>query len=181
MRLSVFEFAGLALVYGTSAASVVAVGLWLFRYPRPWFALPFLCCALSFIFLTQHPFPDPDNLVCPVPSATPQLQPLRFLDTFWRLVAHDATLLEYLTNRTLAATAMNFLVCAAIGLTLVRHVKTWARVALFGAALTLTIELTQLTGIWGYYACAYRQFNVDDLLLNMLGVLAGAALGRIKA
>lgn len=180
MRFSIFEFASLALVYGISAAGVVAVVLWLCRYPRPWAALPFLCCTLTFIFLTQHPFPDPDSLICPVPSATPQLHPLRFLDAFWRLAAQGATPLEYLTNRTLAATAMNFLVCAAIGLTLVRHVKSWAGIALFGAALTLSIELTQLTGIWGYYACAYRQFNVDDLLLNILGVLAGAALGRIR-
>lgn len=178
MSSFVVVFAGLALIYGVSAGIAVAGVLWLCRYPRPWYALPFLCSTLTFVFLTQHPFPAPGSLICPVPSATPQLEPLKFLDTLSGLAARGAAFPDYLTNRTLAATAMNFLICAVIGLTLVRHVRHWGAIALFGAALTITIEVTQLTGIWGIYPCAYRQFNVDDLLLNMLGVLAGAAFGR---
>lgn len=181
MELSLFAFVGLALVYGVSTGIAVSGVLWLSRYRQPWRLLPFLCVTLTFVFMTQHPFPSPGSLHCPVPTAAPQLHPMKFLETFWRLGRHGAAFGEYLTNHLLLASAMNFFICSAIGLTLVRLVRTWAGIALFGALLTLSIELTQLTGIWGLYPCAYRQFNVDDLLLNLLGVLAGAAVGRARA
>lgn len=43
-----------------------------------------------------------------------------------------------------------------------------------GLVISLAIELTQLTGVWGLYRCAYRVFDVDDLLLNTLGALLGS-------
>lgn len=178
MGASDFTYVGLAVLYGV-VASFGLLGAMLLAGRLPgWHVLPFLCVTLTFLFLTQHPFPAPGSLSCPIPSAAPQLRPLRFVETIWRLGQSGAAPLDYLTNRTLAASAMNFLLCAAIGLTLARHVSTWAGIALFSATLTVTVELTQLTGIWGIYPCAYRQFNVDDLLLNMLGVLAGAAIIR---
>ena len=45
-----------------------------------------------------------------------------------------------------------------------------------GAALSGFIELTQLTGVWGLYPCAYRVFDVDDLLTNTLGAVLGSLL-----
>ena len=47
---------------------------------------------------------------------------------------------------------------------------------LITAGLSLAIELTQLTGIWGVYDCAYRIFDVDDLMTNTAGGLLGATL-----
>lgn len=44
---------------------------------------------------------------------------------------------------------------------------------LIAAGLSLAIELTQLTGIWGVYDCAYRIF---DLMTNTAGGLLGATL-----
>ncbi len=84
-----------------------------------------------------------------------------------------AGLLGLLSNRTILATLMNFLICAIIGATLSRHVDRQWIASLFGLGLSLGIEMTQLTGIWGLYPCAYRQFNVDDLLMNGLGVSFG--------
>ena len=45
-----------------------------------------------------------------------------------------------------------------------------------GFAVSLFIELTQFTGVWGIYPCAYRVFDVDDLVTNTLGALAGSLL-----
>lgn len=42
-----------------------------------------------------------------------------------------------------------------------------------GFALSLFFEITQLTGIYGIYNCAYRIFDVDDLILNSTGSLFG--------
>lgn len=45
-----------------------------------------------------------------------------------------------------------------------------------GFAISLAIELTQRTGIWGYFPCAYRVFDVDDLILNTSGAVIGSVL-----
>lgn len=39
--------------------------------------------------------------------------------------------------------------------------------------LTLLYEMTQVTGVFGYYNCAYRIFDVDDLILNSFGGIVG--------
>lgn len=48
---------------------------------------------------------------------------------------------------------------------------------LLGALVSLVIETTQFTGVWGLYECAYRVADVDDLLANT----AGAAIGVLLA
>ncbi|WP_022917433.1 VanZ family protein [Ruania albidiflava] len=50
---------------------------------------------------------------------------------------------------------------------------------LTGLGTSLLIELTQLTGVWGVYSCAYRVFDVDDLLTNTLGAIIGSGLALI--
>jgi glycopeptide antibiotics resistance protein len=45
-----------------------------------------------------------------------------------------------------------------------------------GFALSLLIELTQRTGVWNLYSCAYRLFDVDDLIVNTLGATVGSLL-----
>lgn len=172
------EFAGLAAIYA-ALVSVCILGLSrLLCRTEIWRATPLLWITFFFVFLTQHPFPDLQTLDCPVPSAAPQLQFFRFLDTVAVLREQDRTLISWLGNRTIAATLMNFLICLFIGLALSRHVRRFLIAMLFGTTLPLTVELTQLTGIWGLYPCAYRQFNVDDLFLNVLGIVAGFVIGR---
>jgi uncharacterized RDD family membrane protein YckC len=52
-----------------------------------------------------------------------------------------------------------------------------------GFGVSLLFELTQLTGLWFIYPCAYRLFSVDDLILNTAGAaigwLIGGPLGRL--
>ncbi|WP_349425810.1 VanZ family protein [Microbacterium sp. LWS13-1.2] len=45
-----------------------------------------------------------------------------------------------------------------------------------GFALSAFVEVTQLTGVWGLYPCAYRVFDVGDLLTNTLGAVLGSLL-----
>ena len=173
------SFVMLAVLYGVLSSLGFVALAYLRANPHPWRVFPFFCITLFFIFLTQHPFPAPGTLSCPISTAAPQLESLRFTGTLERLGRRaDPALMDYLGNRMLVASAMNFLICTGIGLMLVRHVMAWRWIALFGVGLTLAVELTQLTGIWGLYSCAYRQFDVDDLLLNTLGVICGAALAK---
>lgn len=50
---------------------------------------------------------------------------------------------------------------------------------LVGVGLSLLIETTQLTGVWGLYPCAYRVFDVDDLLTNTTGAVVGSLLSLL--
>ena len=136
---------------------------------------------LFFLILTQHPLPDRVAMICPISSAAPQLVPFKFLQTFVHLYRYDAPALDWLANRTIAAAAMNFVLCAAIGAALVPHVVRRRRMLAFGLSLTLLVETTQLTGAWGLYPCAWRKFDVDDLIMNVVGVAAGWAWMRCRA
>ena len=73
---------------------------------------------------------------------------------------------------------MNLVLCSVIGALLARHRLRSGWAVLGGFGLSLTVELTQLTGLWGLYPCPYRQFDVDDLILNTTGVALGFALVR---
>lgn len=174
----VIGFAGLAMLYAAGAVPVLMLAARLAGWSPGWRAVPLLFTTLVFVFLTQHPFPDPGTLDCPVASAVPQLRPFEFWATFVRLAERGAGLADWLRNRTVAATMMNFVVCVVIGLALARHTDRLGLAIGFGVGLTLAVELTQLTGLWGIYPCAWRQFNVDDLILNALGVVAGFLLAR---
>lgn len=172
------HFFGLAFVYA-AIATVLILGLArLWRGPVAWRAVPLVLATAFFVFLTQHPFPDPGQMECPVPSAAPQLRLFDYRDTVLLLLDRGAGVMGWLGNKMIAATAMNFVICAAIGTALAMHATRVRTAVLFGAALTLSVELSQLTGVWGIFPCAYRQFNVDDLVLNVLGVVTGFAVAR---
>ncbi len=76
------------------------------------------------------------------------------------------------------ATAMNLALPAAIGTAAAAfglRLRTFAGAAL---AMALLTEATQLTGTWGVYPCAIRQFSVDDLILNTAGAVLGFWVAR---
>lgn len=140
------------------------------RARRAW---PLVLLALLFVALTQHPFPDPARLACPAPHTEPRLVPFAFAAAAWARWARYGSSLDWAMDVTVMAAAMNLLLCGAIGAALARHATRVRTALLFGLGLSLGVELTQLTGIWGLYPCAYRQFDVDDLILNVAGVVGG--------
>lgn len=171
----------MAMLYAALASLAVLLSAKLLgRFPV-WRILPLLFTTLFFVFLTQHPFPPPGHLNCPVLTAQAQLRPFQFWTTFTRLHDQGAGIADWLRNRTVAATMMNLVVCLVIGLSLSPHTARLRVALFFGLGLTLAVELTQLTGFWGLYACAYRQFNVDDLILNAIGVIVGFLVGRVSS
>ena len=172
-------FVASSLLAGVLLTLVVVLGARALGRPLPARALPFVLLTAIFLGMTQYPFPLPGSLDCPVGrSAVPNLQPFNWLVTMGELIEWGEPLWRWPFNTHIAATAMNFLVCAAIGAALALITRSWAVAVAFGLGLTLTVELTQLTGVWGLYPCPWRQFNVDDLIMNAAGVLTGFALAR---
>lgn len=56
-------------------------------------------------------------------------------------------------------------------------------IVVIALACSLTIEISQGTGLWFIYDCAYRVMDADDVVANALGAATGVALavwGRAK-
>lgn len=178
---------------GLSASAVLAVLLGLIILPLlfvPYIAWSYrrrgtlgyghaLIAAASVIYAmalwtyTIVPLPDPRSVEC----TTAQLRPLASLGEI-DLAANG------LGDPALVQLVMNVALFVPFGM-LVRHL-TGARIRWVvpaAVAVSLLIELTQLTGVWGVYPCSYRLVDADDLIANTLGaaigVLAAPLLRRV--
>ncbi|MDX2026897.1 VanZ family protein [Microcella sp.] len=82
-----------------------------------------------------------------------------------------------IANASLQVVVLNIIFFMPLGF-LVRYLFGWgvARAALSGLVVSLAVETTQLTGIWGLYPCSYRLFSVTDLTHNTLGAVIGSLI-----
>ncbi len=141
--------------------------------------------SASFLFLTQYPLPDPATLDCSGGGVRPILQPLATVDHILRLWHYSRftsdPLALWLGSQILQAAAMNFALCAAIGAAYASHdagKRSALRAFTLAVVLSLGAELTQLSGLFGFYPCAWRTFETDDLIFNIGGMMSGFALVR---
>lgn len=76
--------------------------------------------------------------------------------------------------------ALNVLLFVPLGYYVRQILRRGVVVAiLLGLGTSLLIETTQLTGVWHLYDCAYRLFDVDDLMVNTLGAVGGSLLSAV--
>lgn len=127
---------------------------------------------------TMLPLPSTRDAYCRPGVAETQLVPFRFLEDFGQ--ALQAGERAFLTSFSLWQVLFNVVLFIPVGILAVR----WARAniltgTLIGAGLSLVIEATQLTGIWGIYTCAYRVADVDDLMVNTTGAFIGTLLAYL--
>lgn len=140
--------------------------------------LAYAAIAISLVFL---PFPDPVK-VCTGVQQTTQFTPFQFLsDIQAELAKHNRSgLLAGLTSKSMLSFAFNIALFAPLGVFLRRAFgKGLGTTAAAGFGVSMAFELTQLTGNWGLYPCAYRLFDVDDLIANTGGTLLGFALAPL--
>ncbi|WP_314503090.1 VanZ family protein [uncultured Microbacterium sp.] len=136
---------------------------------RTGLAFALLVYFLAIWTYTLLPLPDPDEIRC----TTPQLNPWVLVEDLGTAAASGSPL----TNPAFLQIALNVLLFLPLGffVRLIWH-RGWVTATLVGFALSLLIETTQLTGVWGIYPCAYRLFDVEDLITNTLGALLGGIL-----
>lgn len=134
------------------------------------FAL-FLLCAWALVLV---PFPDRDT-ICSVRHVDAQLVPLRWVADTLREAGREGTgLAGLVSNGPFVVRVFNVALLLPLGVFLRRWWgASLGRTALVGLLLSLAFELTQWTGVWGIYPCAYRTFDVDDLMANTLGAVLG--------
>ncbi|NEG55610.1 VanZ family protein [Bifidobacterium platyrrhinorum] len=123
------------------------------------------------VAFTLYPMPDDPDAFCAAHAGdyAPQLDPLRFLED-----------LQYGGLYGLLQLVMNVVFFVPLGFVFARWLRwRWWAVVGGGFAMSLFIESSQLTGFWGLYPCAYRQFDVNDLMTNTLGAVVGLGVARL--
>ena len=129
--------------------------------------------ALGIVCFTLWPLPSGDRGLGITYGVPWQLDPLAFVDDFRR---------EGIS--VLPQIAFNVVLFVPLGFVCGRLFR-WGLVpsVLAGLAVSFAVEAAQGTGLFGLYPYAFRTADVDDLVYNTLGALAGWgcswALGRV--
>lgn len=173
---------------------IVAVAIWIpwliYTYRKyGYLPLSVLVISFSFIFYSSAAF---FLVILPLPATrdtcamqAPNTQhysliPFKFIeDTLkgnWLDIKNPSTYVLLFKQPAFYQTFFNFLLLLPLGVYLryylVEKAYWWkATIVLF--CTTLFFEITQLTGIYGIYNCAYRLFDVDDLMMNTFGGVIG--------
>ena len=111
---------------------------------------------------------------CQVFGVNPRLDPLHVIDNA-RQARANGGISAVLRDPNVQDVPLNVLLFIPLGM-FVRHLfkRGLLLTVGVGAAVSLLIELTQLTGNWGLYPCAYRFFSTSDLIANTIGAGVGA-------
>ncbi|MEU2281684.1 VanZ family protein [Streptomyces sp. NPDC013178] len=131
--------------------------------------------GLALFFYVFAPFPPVGQDFCAaIGVRRPQLIPFHFAHDMGQS-ATGSGLVAVLHNPALTQVLLNVALFIPLGM-FVRYVfgRSVPVTAVIGLGVSLLIETTQLTGDWFIYPCAYRLFDVDDLIANGLGGLIGA-------
>jgi len=125
---------------------------------------------------TLLPLPEPDAVRCAPRNTTP----LAFLDDLRAAVAGASGRRELLLDPAVLQVGLNVVLFVPLGVFLrVLGGRGIVLAGFVGLGLSGLVETTQLTGVWGLYPCAYRVFDVDDLILNTSGALIGSVLALV--
>ena len=122
---------------------------------------------------TLLPLPDPDTIRC-VGAITDPMSIVRDLQKAFAAPGNP------LRQPALLQLVFNVLLFVPLGVFIRVLAGRGILVALAaGFGLSLLVETTQLTGVWGIYPCAYRFFDVGDLMTNTLGAVVGCTLALV--
>jgi glycopeptide antibiotics resistance protein len=134
----------------------------------------YLQCAFYLVIL---PLPNPIE-VAEMTGPYAELLPFRNVYDFIVKSSFDITRVSTwpvaLRETYFLEPLFNLLLTVPFGVYLAYYFKnSLKRVVLFSFLLSLFFELTQLTGLFFLYPRPYRLFDVNDLLLNVLGGVCG--------
>ncbi|MDR2538804.1 MAG: VanZ family protein [Bifidobacteriaceae bacterium] len=74
----------------------------------------------------------------------------------------------------------NFLLFIPLGVFLQSLFKlSFGKSFLIGAGIPMLIEVSQWTAVFGLFPCNFRTFDIDDLILNFLGIILGWGIARL--
>lgn len=142
----------------------------------------FIFYFISALFLVLLPLPESRNTCITQQPGTQHysLMPFIFISDMFEnsgvVLSQPSTYALLVKQPAFYQAFFNFLLLLPFGVYLryfFQKRKCWKRALGLTFGLTLFYEITQVTGIYGIYNCAYRIFDVDDLMLNTLGGIVG--------
>lgn len=136
-----------------------------------------LLYLLNAFYLIMLPMPSSRHNAMPMGSMIQHI-PLHFIQEIVRNsnVSADDPLsyLQILRQPDFLQAAFNVFLTVPFGMFLGYYFRTrWVVCILLSFTLSLLFEITQITGIYGFFDHPYRIFDVDDLLTNTLGGITG--------
>jgi len=173
--------AGLKIFAVLAVALFIPYVIYLYRHygrvdaRRLWVSASFLLFLISAWALVLMPFPDLDSSICQIRHVNAQLVPFQWVSDTVRIAEKQGTGLAGLwRNPAFVVRVFNVLLLLPLGV----YLRRWWRkglplTTLIAFGLSLAFEVTQWTGVWGLYRCAYRTFDVDDLIANTGGAVLG--------
>lgn len=139
----------------------------------------YLQCAYYLVIL---PLPDRASVVNKT-GPFMQLIPFNFVGEFFSKTTlqlfNVSTYLPAIKQGVFLQPLFNVVITIPFGVYLHYYFRAnWKKVLIFTFLLSLFFEITQLTGLYGFYAKPYRLFDVDDLMLNTAGGMLGYLVSR---
>ena len=179
---------GQALLFFPVAAAVIALPFLIHHYrkygsmtfARFFLSYSFVLYSICAYFLVILPLPSREA-VAQMTGPSVQLLPFSFFrdlskETGFLLTDPSTYLPALLSNFTLQF-VFNIALLVPLGFYLRYYFRRKMLAAVcISLGVSLFFELTQLSGLYGYYPRAYRLFDVDDLLCNTLGGFLGYVL-----
>lgn len=171
----------IAIVIGVAIGIVLFVPFVAISYRRQggltfWRFILWAAALVYFLAIwtyTLLPLPDPDAISC----AGTNLNFFAFVDDLRGAVARPGNTLR---DPAFLQLALNVLLFVPLGFFLrVLGGRGILFALVVGLGISVFIETTQLTGVWGVYPCAYRVFDVDDMLTNTTGAVLGSILSLV--
>jgi len=127
----------------------------------------------------------------PLPAVTDHFCSLREDIAYWSLVPfssfaalpdayHRLGFPSVLLSGTFLQLFFNVVLMVPLGMLLAyRYKKSFMNTVAIGFGVSLLIEITQGTAIYGIFGCPYRVAEVDDLITNTTGAAVGFLVGRL--
>ncbi|PFJ06057.1 permease [Bacillus cereus] len=145
-----------------------------------------LLYLLNAYFLVILPLPQTYDTCSLQPANTQhmQLSPFYFVQEISNhtsaILTKPATYFYLLKESAFLQVAFNVLLIVPFGIYLRYYFRrSFLQTVCISFCLSLFFELTQVTGLYGIYNCAYRLFDIDDLFLNTLGGVIGFIIAPI--
>lgn len=137
----------------------------------------FLLYLMNAVFLVMLPLPSSRHNP-PLSGGAMQLVPFNFIQDILKetsvVKTEPSTYWHLFKERAFLQVAFNVLLTVPFGMLIRYYFRLGPLRSLFlSFLLSLFFEVTQLTGIYGFYDHAYRVFDVDDFMTNTLGGMIG--------
>jgi len=143
----------------------------------------FIWYLVAAYFLVILPLPSKEAVEA-LNTTHYNLKPFIFIEHFLSYsgidLSNPATYPSALLQPTAYTVYFNLFLTIPLGVYLRKYFGcNFFKTLLAGFLLSLFFEVTQLTGLYGFYPRPYRIFNVDDLFVNTIGAVMGFLMAPI--